>query len=98
MLEELFGSKSSERILTFLAAREDGYAAEIARFYKMNLYATQVKLEKLEEGAILVSTYKGRTRLFQFNPRYPFLNELKNLLEKSITFYPPELREELLMN
>ncbi len=98
MLEELFGSKSSERILTFLAAREDGYAAEIARFFDLNLYATQLKLEKLEEGAILVSTYKGRTRLFQFNPRYPFLKELKSLLEKSITFYPRRAREDLLMN
>ena len=40
----------------------------------------------------------GRTRLYTFNPRYAFVDELKALLEKALSFYPPEERENLLMN
>jgi hypothetical protein len=45
-----------------------------------------------------VSRTAGRTRLYEFNPRYTFLKELKSLLEKALSFYPEEEREKLLMN
>lgn len=98
MLEPIVGSKSSEQVLMFLLAREEGYATEIARFFDADLYAIQKQLNRLESSEILVSRSVGRTRLFQFNPRYPFLDELKSILEKALTYYPPELREELLKN
>jgi len=98
MLEGIVGSKSSEQVLIFLAARESGYATEIARFFDADLYAIQKQLERLENSEILVSGNVGRTRVYQFNPRYPFLNELKSLLEKALGFYPEEIRESLLMN
>ncbi|HEU4743765.1 MAG TPA: hypothetical protein VFS61_00965, partial [Anaerolineales bacterium] len=63
-----------------------------------NLYAIQRQLDKLESGGVLVSRTAGRTRLYQFNPRYPFLNELKQLLEKALSFYPEDIRENLVMN
>jgi hypothetical protein len=40
----------------------------------------------------------GRTRIFQFNPSYAFLSELKALLNKVFQFYPPEDIEQLKMN
>ena len=40
----------------------------------------------------------GKTRPYVFNPRYPFLNELKALLEKALSFYSEKEREELMMN
>jgi hypothetical protein len=36
--------------------------------------------------------------VYTFNPRYAILEELKALLEKALSFYPKELREELLLN
>ncbi|MBU4457015.1 MAG: winged helix-turn-helix domain-containing protein [Nanoarchaeota archaeon] len=98
MLEPLLGSESSEQVLVFILARNEGYATEIARFFGANLYAIQRQLEKLEAGSVLVSREAGRTRLYEFNPRYPFLKELKSLLEKVLSFYPEETREKLLMN
>jgi predicted transcriptional regulator len=98
MLTPLFGNESSERVLVFLLARNEGYAREIAQFFQANLYAIQRQLDKLEAGGVLVSRAVGRTRLYQFNPRYPFLLELKQLLEKAFSFYPQEIREELIMN
>ncbi|MCL4824482.1 MAG: winged helix-turn-helix domain-containing protein [Anaerolineales bacterium] len=98
MLASLFGSKTSERVLIFLFAREEGYAREIARFYGSDLKSAQNQLDKFEAAGILSSRAVGRTRPYMFNPRYPFLPELKSLLEKALTFYPEEERERLVMN
>jgi hypothetical protein len=98
MLAPLFGTENSERVLVFLLARNEGYAREIARFFETNLYAIQRQLDKLEGGGVLVSRTAGRTRLYQFDPRYPFLNELKQLLEKALSYYPENVRENLVMN
>jgi hypothetical protein len=98
MLETLLGSKSSEQVLIFLFARDEGYPTEIARFYEAELYAIQRQLERMESSNILVSRKVGRTRVFEFNPRYPFLQELKSLLEKALSYYPKKTREDLLMN
>ncbi len=98
MLEPILGSVSSERVLIFLLARNEGYAREIARFYKTDLDPIQKQLEKLELGGVLVSRTAGRTLLYTFNPRYPFLKELKALLEKALAFYPEDQQERLVMD
>jgi predicted ArsR family transcriptional regulator len=98
MLIPLLGTENSERVLMFLLTRKEGYAREIAQLFDTNLYAIQRQLDKLEGGGVLVSRTAGRTRLYQFNPRYPFLKELMQLLEKALTFYPENVREQLLMN
>jgi len=98
MIEPIVGSKSSEQVFIFMIARDEGYATEIAVFFESDLYAIQKQLKRLEAANILVSKKVGRTRLYQFNPRYPFLKELKSLLEKVFSFYPDEIREKLLMN
>jgi hypothetical protein len=98
MLEPILGSKSSEKVLIFIEALGEGYAREISRFFEITLDPVQKQLNKLELGGILVSFIKGRTRIYTFNPRYPFLKELKAMLDKAITFYPEEEQERLLMN
>ena len=98
MLEPLLGSKGSENVLIFMVARDEGYAREISQFFSMDISTVQNQLDKLELGSILVSLTKGRTRIYTFNPRYPFLEELKQLLEKALSFYPEEEREKLVMN
>jgi len=98
MLQPLLGSESSERVLIFILARDEGYATEVARFFKTDLYGIQKQLEKLELGGVLVSHTAGRTRMYTFNPRYPFLDELVALLQKALSFYPDDMKEGLLMN
>ncbi len=97
ILQSLLGSENCERVLIFMLTRNEGYAREIAYFYGTNLYGIQKQLDKLELGSVLVSRTVGRTRLYTFNPRYPFLKELRALLEKAFSFYPEELREKLEM-
>ncbi len=98
MLESLLGSIGCERVLMFLLARDEGYAREIARFYDTDLDPVQKQLDKLESGGALVSRTAGRTRLYTFNPRYPFLDELRALLEKALAFYPDDLQDRLVMS
>ena len=98
MLEPLLGSTSCERVLIYILARTEGYAREIARFFETDLDPIQKQLKKLEVGGVLVSRKVGRTRLYEFNPRHPFLEELRNLLEKALSFYTEEERDQLLMN
>lgn len=98
MIEVLLGSKNAERVLLYLFTREEGYAREIASFYNTDLKPIQMQLDKFEKGGVLVSRSIGRTRPYEFNPRYPFLNELKVLLEKVLSFYPANEQEELTMN
>ena len=97
MLETIFGSKNRERVLQFILAKGEGYAKEIADFYGTSLDPVQKQLEKLELGGVLVSKSVGRTRLFVFNPRYAFLNELKALLERAREYYDPDEIERLTM-
>lgn len=86
MLEPLLGSKSSEKVLIFIEVFGEGYAREISQFFEINLDPIQKQLDKLEAGGILVSFVKGRTRIYTFNPRYPFLKELKHYWIKHLPF------------
>jgi predicted ArsR family transcriptional regulator len=97
MLKPLFGSVNRERVLIYILARGEAYAREIATYFNVALLGVQRQLERLEAGGVLYSRQAGRTRLYGFNPRYAFLNELKALLEKALAFYSDEEREKLVM-
>ena len=98
MIESIFGSINKERVLIYLVARGEGYSRELARFFDTDLAPIQNQLEKLEIGGVLFSKSVGRTRVYMFNPRYPFLKELKELLQKVLEFYPDQEKDKLLMN
>jgi DNA-binding transcriptional ArsR family regulator len=98
VLEPLLGSTNAERVLVFILARNEGYVREIARVVGGDPDSIQKQLAKFESGGVLVSRPAGRTRLYSFNPRYPFLKELRGLLEKALSFYPEKEREELVMS
>lgn len=95
MLEPLLESSAKERILLYLHTHGESYPREIARSAGLNVNAVQYQLTKLETGGVLYSLLKGRIRLFGFNPRYPFLKELKALLGKALTFVPEDEAERL---
>lgn len=86
MLEPIFGNPTIEKVLLYLQNYNEGYASEISNSFSISLSVVQKQLKRLEDGGIIVSQLKGRTRLFMWNPRYPFRKELQNLLEKSFEF------------
>ncbi|MFH1453605.1 MAG: winged helix-turn-helix domain-containing protein [Armatimonadota bacterium] len=88
MLEYILGNATKEKILFFLYTYKEGYAKGIADLFEIPVNAVQQQLKRLEEGAVVVSQLKGKTRVYQFNPRFPFLKELEALLEKAMIFLP----------
>lgn len=88
MLSKLFGSRVAEFVLYYLCVYEKGYARKISTIFGVSLNAVQKQLMKFEEAGVLVSFLEGRTRIFRWNPRYPFLQELKALLEKALEYLP----------
>ena len=94
MLEILFGSRTAERVLMYLHVYESGYAASIASLFEISLSMVQKQLHKFEEGGILVSRKMGRTRMYEWNPRYAFLEELRSLLRRNLEFLPKSIRDQ----
>lgn len=88
MLESLFGNATVEKVLLYMQNYNEGYASEIGATYSISLSVIQKQLKRLEDGGVLVSQPKGRTRLYLWNPRYPFSKELHSLLEKALNFTP----------
>lgn len=94
MLEGIFGNASAEKVLLYLEQYEEGYATAIARtFDGLTQYMAQRQLERFERAGVLVSSLKGRTRLYRWNPRYPFRQELRALLAKGLKLLPAEDRK-----
>ena len=98
MLEAVLGSEGAERVLIFLAARGQGYALEIANTFDMSVSNVQKHLERMERGGLLVNAKTGRTRVYSFNPRYAFKDEVEALLNKAVNMAPEPVKEMLLLN
>src|ERR1700680_676435 len=88
MLEPVLGNATVEKVLLYLQNYNEGYASQIASTFSISLSVVQKQLKRLEDGGIIVSQSKGRTRLYLWNPRYPFRKELQSLLEKTFEFIP----------
>jgi DNA-binding transcriptional ArsR family regulator len=93
MLEYLFGNKNVEKVLIYLFLHEKANATELSRAFNSALDPIQKTLRKLEEGGLIVSFLEGRTRVFHWNPRYPFLKEIQALAEKAYDFLPLNVQE-----
>lgn len=80
MIETLLGNINKERILLFLYTQDSGYAREMSRIFNVSLRSIQLQLKTLEDGGVIVGFQKGRTWVYELNPRYFFIKELKALL------------------
>lgn len=94
MLEKLLGSITADKVLMFMYVYDEGYPTEIAKTFSFSLSMIQKQLFKFEDGGIMVSRLRGKIRIFTWNPRYPFLKELKNLLAKTYEYLPEEIIEK----
>jgi predicted transcriptional regulator len=95
MLEGLFGNSVIEKVLFYLLANRHGYATELKEALGISLNSVQIALSRLEHGGVLVRQSMGKTKLYQFNPRYPFLDELRAFLTKAYSSVPVDMRSRL---
>jgi hypothetical protein len=88
MLEQLFGNRVVEKILFYLLTYENGYIRGMAGAFGIPVNGINQQLKRLENGGIISSRLMGKIRLYSFNPRYPFLPELKAILQKAMDTLP----------
>ena len=93
MLEHLFGTPIIERVLFYLLVNEKSYASQMQQAFDLPLYSIQRACARLEQGGILACQSEGKTRVYQFNPRYPFLEELRAFLEKAYACLPADHKQ-----
>lgn len=93
MLEYLFANKNVEKILIYLYLHGKAHASELSKVFNSALDPIQKTLKKLEQGGILVSFLVGKTRVYHWNPRYPFLPEIQALAKKAYEFLPLDIQE-----
>ncbi len=98
MLKGLTGSVVVEKVLLYLANYGEGYPREIARVFGFNLSAVQGRLDRLENGGIVVSRLRGRTRLYVINPRWFLRDELLKLLQRALEAVPRSEIEKYFRN
>jgi len=94
MLESLFGNPIIEKVLFFLLVNEKCYPSQLRNTFQNPLFSFQRALARLEKGNVIVSHKEGKTLIYQFNPRYPFLNELRAFLQNVYEFFPKEIKEK----
>ncbi|MFH1715540.1 MAG: winged helix-turn-helix domain-containing protein [Elusimicrobiota bacterium] len=90
MIEALLGNKTAEKVLLFITVYGEGYAKKMATVFNLSVNGIQQQLQRLEAGGILVSQLKGRTRVYYFNPRCVFIDNIKALMEKVLSYMPNE--------
>ena len=97
MLEALLGNVMVEKALFYFLVYGEGYPRSMAANFGVSVTRVQQQLKRLESGGIVVSRLMGKVRIYTFNPRYPFLEELKALLTKSFAFVPEKEKAEYYM-
>lgn len=92
MLENLFGNPVIEKVLFYLLVNKKCYPSQLKTVFQVPLYSFQRALARLEKGGIIYNYKEGKTLIYEFNPRYPFIKELKDFLEKAYLFFPEDMR------
>jgi len=97
VLKGLLRAESQEKVLIYLLLRGKGYGNSIAEFYGVPTNPVQKQLARLEADGVIASQLIGTVRNYELNPRYPFMEPLKQLLKAAIEAYPAEIKNELMV-
>ncbi|MBM9592809.1 ArsR family transcriptional regulator [Leptospira sp. 201903075] len=80
VLDGIFGNKTASRVLLHLYHYTEIHSAAIAQDYDTAVTPIRLQLERFEKVGIIVAKNVGRTRLFSFNNKSPFVKPIKNIL------------------
>lgn len=90
MIEALVGNSTAEKILLYITNYGEGYISGIAEIFQIPKSQIRKQLLRFESGGILVAINKGNLRIYTFNPRCFYKNELEILLKKILSQLPRE--------
>lgn len=81
VLDGIFGNKTASKVLIHLYHYNELHASAISQDYGIALTPIKNQLDRFEKAGILVSRTIGRSRLYSFNPKSPFVKGIKLILE-----------------
>lgn len=87
-LANLLGSKTAEKIFFYLYHYPEGHARAIAKDMGMGFSQVERQLKKYEDIDLLISRQVGKTRVYLFNPRYVFHEQIKAMVAKLYNTIP----------
>ncbi len=94
MLETIFGSETSAFILLNLYHYGEIHLRALARNMRKSPTAVAAQLNRLEDGGLLVSREVGRTRLYSFNKKSPYIDSVLKIIATTYEAMPIKLKEE----
>jgi hypothetical protein len=97
VLKGVLRAETQEKILIYLLLRGSGYGKSIAEFYGVPTNPIQKQLARLETDGVIVSHLIGKVRNYELNPRYTFIEPLKQLIKAAVNAYPSDTISELMV-
>ena len=94
LLSGLFGNETAERVLLYIENYGSGYPRKIGVTFGIPVSQVQRQVERLERERVLVSRLVGKTRVYSFNPRYLFREEVSRLLRKALRSLPKQTLDD----
>lgn len=82
MINRLFGSRTADLVLLFLARNGETYATRISQNLDIPVNMVQKQLERFEQSGVIVSCLRGRQRIYGWNERYPAIKPLLEFLKR----------------
>lgn len=95
MLQYIFGNKTAEVVLLNIFHYGEIHASAIAENTKKAITPIKNQLERFEKGGVLISKVVGRSRVYFFNPKSPYLKPVKELINIAYQSIPIKKREAL---
>lgn len=94
-LQGLVGTQTGERVLLHLFHYGEIHPAAIARDFSMAVTPVRRQLDKFERAGLVVSREVGRSRVFQFNPKSPIAEAVKEVVRIAYEGMPLRERERV---
>ncbi|PJZ51549.1 hypothetical protein [Leptospira adleri] len=80
ILDGIFGNGTASRVLLHVYHYNEIHSSAIANDYGTAVTPIRLQLERFERSGILVAKNVGRSRVFAFNPKSPFVKPIKDIL------------------
>ena len=94
LLAGIFGGETAEKVLLYMRSYGSGYPRGISTTFDIPVSQVQRQLERFEREGVLASRLVGKTREYNWNPRYMFREELQSLLGKALEKLPAEYQNK----
>lgn len=95
MLDKLFGNETLVMIFLNLFHYGEVYSSLIEKNTGKGSRSVLNQLNKMEQAGFLVSREIGRARLYQFNPKNPFIKPIKEIINITYSNMSIKMKEEM---